>query len=72
MNVNKTCLLAMLAIASSAHGGLLQGEGIGVYGDSMSMQYSFWLPLAPQIGYNVFYNGTQLNWVDLLNQSGNG
>jgi hypothetical protein len=49
---------------------LLNGDGIGVYGDSMSMQYSFWLPLAPQFNYNVFYNGTQFNWVDLLSQNG--
>jgi len=63
------CVCA-LAIAAPARAGLLTGDGIGVYGDSMSMQYSFWLPLAPQFNYSVFYNGTQWNWVDLLSQKG--
>ena len=45
-------------------------QGIGAYGDSMTMQYSLWLPLAPSFGYNIFYNGTQLNWVDQLVRGG--
>ena len=59
-----------LAFAPLARAGLLGGDGIGVYGDSMSMQYSFWLPLAPLFGTSEFYNGTQLNWVDQLVQNG--
>ena len=70
MRPNKLLFLCLLAVTSSTQGGLLTGDGIGVYGDSMSMQYSFWLPLAPQFNYNVFYNGTQYNWVDLLSQNG--
>ena len=49
---------------------MLTGDGIGALGDSMSMQYSFWLPLAPTFGYSIFYNGTQLNWADQLVKAG--
>ncbi|HEY2838890.1 MAG TPA: GDSL-type esterase/lipase family protein [Pirellulales bacterium] len=70
MKFSKYLVLLVLAISSPARAAVLNGAGIGVYGDSMSMQYSFWLPLAPQFNYNVFYNGTQYNWVDLLSQNG--
>ena len=69
MRLTSLLLVCVLSLCSSARAGLLNGDGIGVYGDSMSMQYSFWLPLAPQFNYNVFYNGTQFNWVDLLAQN---
>ena len=72
MNVKliKAWLFCLFALVTPARAGLLSGDGIGVYGDSMSMQYSFWLPLAPQFNYSVYYNGTQFNWVDLLSQKG--
>jgi hypothetical protein len=59
----------LVALATTARAGVLTGDGIGVYGDSMSMQYSFWPPLAPQFNYKISYNGTQYNWVDLLSQN---
>ncbi len=70
VNLNKLWLVFAVAIAVPAQAGILNGDGIGAYGDSMSMQYSFWLPLGSQFGYSEFYNGTQLNWVDHLVQSG--
>ena len=63
-------LCAVFESAPPARAGVLSGEGIGAYGDSMTMQYSLWLPMAPDFGYSIFYNGTQLNWVDQLVQSG--
>ena len=70
MKLNKAWLVLLFAVVTPARAGVLTGDGIGVYGDSMSMQYSFWLPLAPQFNYSVYYNGTQFNWVDLLSQKG--
>lgn len=69
MRFCKFSFLLLFAFSVPTRGGVLTGDGIGVYGDSMSMQYSFWLPLAPQFNYTVFYNGTQYNWVDLLAQN---
>src|ERR1700727_2905546 len=59
-----------LGCATIAQGGPLGTQAIGAYGDSMTMQYSFWLPLAPQFNYNVYNNGTQFNWVDQLVKAG--
>jgi lysophospholipase L1-like esterase len=70
VRLKTSCFFLLVALAASARAGVLTGDGIGVYGDSMSMQYSFWLPLAPQFNYSIYYNGTQFNWVDLLSQNG--
>ena len=63
-------VFSVLCCSTIVRAGSLSNEAIGVYGDSMSMQYSGWLPLAPEVGYSVFYNGTQLNWVDQLIKEG--
>ncbi|HVU86288.1 MAG TPA: SGNH/GDSL hydrolase family protein [Pirellulales bacterium] len=70
MRITTGCFVLIVAFAATLRAGVLTGDGIGVYGDSMSMQYSFWLPLAPEFNYSIFYNGTQFNWVDLLAQNG--
>ena len=43
---------------------------MGAYGDSMTMQYSLWVPLATANGYPLYSNGTQFNWVDQLVKAG--
>lgn len=63
------CLVLSIA-ANRATAGILDGDGIGVYGDSLSWQYSLWVPLAGSIGHSVHSDGRQLNWVDHLVQSG--
>lgn len=63
-------LFCALLSALPAKAGLLNGDGIGVYGDSLSMQYSSWLPVAGPIGYPLTYDGAQSNWVDHLKSSG--
>ena len=70
MRLNKTCFFLFVAFAATVRAGVLTGSGIGVYGDSMSMQYTVWLPLAPLFNYSIVDNGTQFNWVDLLSQQG--
>jgi phospholipase/lecithinase/hemolysin len=70
VRLNKTCFFLFAAFAATARAGVLTGSGIGVYGDSMSMQYTVWLPLAPLFNYSIVDNGTQFNWVDLLSQKG--
>jgi lysophospholipase L1-like esterase len=61
------CALGSANIACSAP---LSGQSIGAYGDSMTMQYSLWVPLATANGYTLFSNNTQFNWVDQLVKSG--
>jgi lysophospholipase L1-like esterase len=63
-------LFCALGSANVAHGVPLSGQSIGAYGDSMTMQYSLWVPLATANGYPLFSNGTQFNWVDQLVKSG--
>jgi lysophospholipase L1-like esterase len=63
-------LSCALGSVNVAHGGPLLGQSIGAYGDSMTMQYSLWVPLATANGYTLFSNGTQFNWVDQLVKSG--
>ncbi len=70
MILRKLCFIWLLLAATSARAGLLSGDGIGVYGDSMSMQYSFWMPLASQFGYSISYNSHDQNWVDQLAAAG--
>jgi phospholipase/lecithinase/hemolysin len=77
VNLRRTCtatffaaLFCALLSARPAQAGLLNGDGIGVYGDSLSMQYSSWVPQSGNFGYPLFYDGTQLNWVDHLKSSG--
>ena len=43
-------LLCTLASVDMARGAPLSGESIGAYGDSMTMQYSLWVPLATANG----------------------
>ena len=62
--------LGTIGSATIAQGAPLSTQAIGAYGDSMTMQYSFWLPLASQFNYNVYDNGTQFNWVDQLVKAG--
>ena len=62
--------LCALGSADMARGAPLSGQSIGAYGDSMTMQYSLWVPLATANGYPLFSNGTQFNWVDQLVKSG--
>jgi lysophospholipase L1-like esterase len=52
--------------AAPLRAGLLTGDGIGAYGDSLSWQYSLWVPLASGFGYPLYSDGHQLNWVDQL------
>jgi hypothetical protein len=63
-------LLCALSLADVARGAPLSGQSIGAYGDSMTMQYSLWVPLGTQLGYTIFSNGTQFNWVDQLVKAG--
>jgi len=71
IKIRVAILLVFLALSTSRlSAGVLDGDGIGVYGDSLSWQYSLWVPLSGSFGYNVFSNGRQLNWVDHLVQSG--
>lgn len=49
---------------------MLDGDGIGVYGDSLSWQYSLWVPVSGSLGFPIFSNGHQFNWVDHLVMSG--
>ena len=43
MRLTTGCFLLLVALQLHERAGVLSGDGIGVYGDSMSMQYSFWL-----------------------------
>jgi lysophospholipase L1-like esterase len=73
MNWRQICLGAVLCASLMppvARAGVLDGDGIGAYGDSMTMQYSQWVPAAAIYGLNVVSNGTQFNWVDHLVMSG--
>jgi hypothetical protein len=63
-------LICLLCCAAPLRAGVLSGDGIGAYGDSLSWQYSLWVPLAPSFGYSIFSNGQQFNWVDQLVMSG--
>jgi len=63
-------IAALLCIASPSSAGVLDGDGIATYGDSMTMQYSFWVPGGQLYGLDVYSDGTQLNWVDHLVMSG--
>jgi hypothetical protein len=63
-------LFCAVFAALPARAGVLNGDGIGVYGDSLSWQYSLWVPLATGFGYPLYSNGTQFNWVDHLEMSG--
>jgi hypothetical protein len=51
-------------------GAPLSEQSIGAYGDSMTMQYSLWVPLATANGYTLYSNGTQFNWADQLVKAG--
>jgi len=73
MHLRRICLLAALWTALTtglARAGVLDGDGIGAYGDSMTMQYSQWIPVAALYGMNIHSDGTQFNWVDHLVMSG--
>jgi len=63
-------LIFALLATSPAPAGVLDGDGIGVYGDSLSFEYSSWVPYSTGWGYPLFSNGHQFNWVDHLSMSG--
>jgi lysophospholipase L1-like esterase len=77
VNLRTTCtaslisaLFCALLFVLPAKAGVLTGDGIGAYGDSLTMQYSSWVPKSTGWGYPLFSNGKQLNWVDHLKSSG--
>jgi lysophospholipase L1-like esterase len=73
MRLRRFLLVAAVWAVGTANllrAGVLDGDGIGAMGDSMTMQYSQWVQLAALYGMDIHYDGKQYNWVDHLVMSG--
>src|SRR5262249_40895907 len=64
------CLCAHGLCGHAARAGILDGDQIGVYGDSLSWQYSLWVPLAGSFGDSINFDGHQVDSVGQLVRRG--